>query len=155
MSETEAGAEGAAVLNGTNVKLVRFTGLAGIIVGIAMIVVAVAAWITVSAELRAENITISDDAPMMAGQQVSGPISAFVQAHVIDTHSRALADGKTFAELDRDDPLRVTVMNGSFLRASLFTSVISFGIALLATGVGGALFILFGLSIRSIVPKRA
>ena len=66
-------------------------------------------------------------------------------------HAREMADGKTYAELDQDDPLRPVVMNASFLRASLFTSVISFGIALFA-GAVGFLFLLFGWALRTIVP---
>jgi hypothetical protein len=40
------------------------------------------------------------------------------------------------AEVDREDPKRATVMNGSFLRASLFTSVVSFGVAAMALRLG-------------------
>jgi hypothetical protein len=36
----------------------------------------------------------------------------------------------------------VTAMNASFLRASLFTSVVSFGVAAMAAGVGLVLFLL-------------
>ncbi|QAY72750.1 aromatic ring-opening dioxygenase LigA [Agromyces protaetiae] len=151
MSENDFETGGAAVLNRGQVRVVRLTGLAGVIIGIAMVLVAIAAWIFVSAELRSENITISDDAPILAGQQVGGPISAYVQAEVIRSHSLDMAGGKTFAELDREDPLRATVMNGSFLRASLFTSVISYGLALLAMGVG-VMFILFGWSLRTVIP---
>jgi hypothetical protein len=35
--------------------------------------------------------------------------------------------GKTYAELAPDDPNRTTVMTASFLRASLFASVVSSG----------------------------
>ncbi|MDX5399526.1 MAG: aromatic ring-opening dioxygenase LigA, partial [Actinomycetes bacterium] len=56
--------------------------------------------------------------------------------------------GKTYAELDREDPLRDTAMNASFLRASLFTSVVAFGVALMAVGVGLAL-ILIGMALIS------
>jgi hypothetical protein len=38
--------------------------------------------------------------------------------------------------LDQDDPNRQTVMTGSFLRASLFTSVVTFGVAAMAAGLG-------------------
>jgi hypothetical protein len=38
-------------------------------------------------------------------------------------------------------------MNGSFLRASLFTSVVSFGIAAMAMGLG-LVFVLVGLALR-------
>ena len=40
------------------------------------------------------------------------------------------------AELAQDDPVRDTVMNASFLRASLFTSVVAFGICVLVIGLG-------------------
>lgn len=142
---------GGAVLSRTQVNVVRLVGLAGIIGGILLVLVAIVAWIGVSSQLRAENIVIPDDAPILAGKVVDGPIDAFVQAGVIDMHARAMADGKTYAELDQDDPLRTVVMNASFLRASLFTSVISFGIALFAGGVG-FLFLLFGWALRTIVP---
>lgn len=142
---------GGAVLGRGQVNVVRLTGLAGIIGGILMVVVAVVAWIGVSSQLRAEHIVIPDDAPILAGQVVDGPIDAYVQAGVIDMHARDMADGKTYAELDRDDPLRATVMDVSFLRASLFTSVIAFGVALLAGGVG-LMLVLLGWSLRVIVP---
>jgi hypothetical protein len=148
---TEEFETGGAVLSRTQVNVVRLTGLAGIIGGILLIVVAVVAWVGVSSQLRAENIVIPDDAPIFAGKVVDGPIDAYVQAGVIDMHARDMADGKTYSELDQDDPLRTTVMNASFLRASLFTSVIAFGIALFAGGVG-VLFLLFGWSLRVLVP---
>ncbi|MFE6965099.1 MULTISPECIES: aromatic ring-opening dioxygenase LigA [unclassified Agromyces] len=142
---------GGAVLNRTQVNVVRLTGLAGIIGGILLVVVAVVAWFAVSAQLRAENIVISDDAPIFAGKVVDGPIDAYVQAEVINTHALEMADGQTYAELDMDDPVRATVMDASFLRASLFTSVVAFGVALFAAGAG-VLFLLFGWSIRVLVP---
>ncbi len=52
----------------------------------------------------------------------SGPLEAFVQAGVINTHALKATGGKTYAQLDKEDPLRATAMNGSFLRSSLFTS---------------------------------
>ena len=39
-------------------------------------------------------------------------------------------------------------MQASFLRASLFTSVVAYGVALMAIGVGAA-FILIGLALSS------
>ncbi|GAA1795022.1 aromatic ring-opening dioxygenase LigA [Agromyces lapidis] len=148
---TEEFETGGAVLSRTQVNVVRLIGLAGIVGGILLIVVAIVAWIGVSSQLRAENIVIPDDAPIFAGKVVDGPIDAYVQAGVIDMHAREMADGKTYSELDQDDPLRPVVMNASFLRASLFTSVISFGIALFAGGVG-VLFLLFGWALRTLVP---
>lgn len=148
---TEELETGVAVLNRAQVNVVRLIGLAGIVGGILLVVVAIVAWIGVSSQLRAENIVIPDDAPIFAGKVVDGPIDAYIQAGVIDMHAREMADGKTYSELDQDDPLRPVVMNASFLRASLFTSVISFGIALFAGGVG-FLFLLFGWALRTLVP---
>ena len=61
---------------------------------------------------------------------------------------------RSYAELDREDPVRATVMNGSFLRASLFTSVVSFGIAAMAMGLG-IVFILVGIALRAIAKEQA
>ncbi|ANJ28435.1 aromatic ring-opening dioxygenase LigA [Agromyces aureus] len=148
---TENFETGGAVLNRTQVNVVRLTGLAAIIGGILLIVVAIVAWASVSNQLSAENIVIPDDAPILAGETVNGPIDAFVQAGVIAMHAEEIGGGKTYAELDQDDPVRTTVMNASFLRASLFTSVVAFGVALFA-GAVGAMFVLFGWSLRTIVP---
>ena len=141
-------------MSGRQGRLIRLIGLAGIIAGMLMIVVAIIAWIAVTNQLRAENITIPDDAPVFAGEVVDGPIDAFVQAGVINMHALEASDGKTYAELDQDDPVRDTVMNASFLRASLFTSVVAYGVALFAAGVGIVL-VLFGWALRIFVPATA
>lgn len=132
---------------------IRLIGLAGILIGVLLVVVAIIAWIGVSNQLRAENITIPDDAPIFAGKVVDGPVDAFVQAGVINMHALEASGGKTYAELEQDDPVRATVMDASFLRASLFTSVVAFGVALFAAGVG-IVFILFGWGLRILVPTE-
>lgn len=154
MSATTSDEVNEVVLSGRQGRLIRLIGLAGILAGILMIVVAVIAWVAVSNQLRAENITIPDDAPIFAGEVVDGPIDAFVQAGVINMHALEASDGKTYAELDQDDPVRETVMNASFLRASLFTSVVAYGVALFAAGVGIVL-VLFGWALRIFVPATA
>ncbi|MCS0499134.1 aromatic ring-opening dioxygenase LigA [Protaetiibacter mangrovi] len=141
----------ASALPARHVGFIRLTGLAGIVGGILLIAAAIAAWVAVSTQLRAEDIVIPDDAAAFQGKVVDGPVDAYIQADIIAHHALEASDGKTYAELDRDDPVRATVMNASFLRASLFTSVVSFGVALLAAGVG-ALMLLFGLALRWLVP---
>ncbi|WP_439593116.1 aromatic ring-opening dioxygenase LigA [Microbacterium sp.] len=138
---------------------VKVVGILGILAGIVLIVAGIVVWIVVSSQLRAENITIPDDAMAFQGQTVAGPFTAYVQADIIQHHALALSDGKTYAELDMDDPVRATLMNASFLRASLFTSVVSFGVAFFAMGMG-ILSILFGwalhrLASAPVVVKRA
>ena len=126
-----------------NLGLVKWVGIIGIIGGILLIVVGIIAWIGVTTQLTAENITIPDDAMAMQGQQVTGPITAYIQADIINHHALEASGGKTYAELDQDDPVRATVMQASFLRASLFTSIVAYGVALFAAGMG-VLAILFG-----------
>lgn len=124
-------------------RKVRILAIFAMVVGAVFIVAGIVAWIAVSVQLAAENITVSDDAAFLAGSRVQGPLSAYAQAEVINHHALAMSDGKTYAELAQDDPTRDTVMNASFLRASLFTSVVSFGVALFAVGVG-VLSMVFG-----------
>ena len=52
------------------------------------------------------------------------------------------------------DPNRDTAMTSSFLQASLFTSVVAFGVAAMAIAVGIA-FVLFGLALREPQPTTA
>ncbi|KQZ84027.1 aromatic ring-opening dioxygenase LigA [Microbacterium sp. Root166] len=129
------------------VGFVKAVGILGIIAGIVLIVVGVIAWIGVTTQLTAENITIPDDAMAFQGQQVTGPLTAYVQADIINQHALAASDGKTYAELDQDDPVRTTVMQASFLRTSLYTSVVAYGVSLFAAGMG-VLSILFGWAIH-------
>ncbi len=133
-----------AASNGSKVRLV---GLIAMIIGGVFIVAGITTWGMVSSKLAAERITVSGDAPAFAGATVADPFTAFVQADIINKHALAATEGKTYAELDKEDPLRAVAMNGSFLRASLFTSVIAFGVALFAMGVG-ALSILLGWGMR-------
>ncbi len=90
---------------------------------------------------------VSTDAARFAGEPVDGPLTAWYQADIIEHHALEASAGKTYAELDREDPVRAVVMNGSFLRASLFTSIVSFGVAALAMGLG-IVFALVGVALR-------
>jgi hypothetical protein len=120
------------------------SGVAGAILFLA----GVGTYIVVSTTLGDQEITVSDDAGHFAGQQVTQPWQAYTQANTIADHATEIADGKTYAELPEDDPNRQTVMIASFLQASLFTSVVAFGVAALAAGLG-VVFILIGVALRS------
>jgi hypothetical protein len=54
--------------------------------------------------------------------------------------------------MDREDPLRQTAATASFLQASLFTSILAFGVAAMSAGMG-VLFILIGLGIRDVEQR--
>jgi hypothetical protein len=123
--------------------------IATLIVGVLFIVGGVGTWIVVSNTLADQKITVADDAPCLAGDDVNGPFSAFCQAKVINTHTLEATGGKTYAELDREDPLRAVAQNSAFLQASLFTSVVAFGVAGMAV-VMGILFILIGFGMRDV-----
>lgn len=112
---------------------------------------------------------VTDENPgRLAGKPVAGPFTAYAQAAAINHHALEGANGKTYAQIGADARVlkaklaaeglskeeiaknpdvkaladtRDQTMNGSFLRASLFTSVISYGLSALVIGLG----VLFGL----------
>lgn len=123
-----------------------------LIVGIVLVLGGIGTWIIVSNTLADQNITVSDDADCLAGDEVDGPFSAFCQAQVIEKHTLESTDGLTYAELDREDPLREVAMNSAFLQSSLFTSVVAFGVAGMAI-LMGIVFVLIGLGMRDVGEK--
>ncbi len=124
------------------------------VVGAIFAVAGVVTYFVVSNELANEKVTVSDDATYFAGQDVTGPFTAYSEAETISKHALEATGGKTYAELDREDPLRETAMQASFLRASLFTSVVAFGVAALAA-VLGIMLALIGWELRSLGRRQA
>ena len=145
--------------NGT----VRVLGILTVIAGAVLVIAGAVTWGAVSSNLAAEKITVSGDAAHFGNQAVNSPWTAWYQADAIKHHSLKASNGLTYAELgtaitakqadlknqgmsdadiakDADvvalQGQRSTVMTGSFLRSSLFTSVIAFGVAFFAFGVG-------------------
>jgi hypothetical protein len=140
-------------------KIPRIASIVLWVAGVVMIVLGVTSYTLVQRELADEKIVVSDDAETHAGEKVEGPLTAYAQATVIKEHALEIGDGKTYAELAQDDPRRDTVMTASFLRASLFASVIAFGVAALVAGLGLLFlvvgFALFALDRRIPPPERA
>ena len=128
--------------------------ITAIVVGIIMAIAGVVTWVVISNTLADQRITVSDDANCAAGDDVNGPISAYCQADIIDHHTQAITGGKTYAELAQDDPNRAVAMDSAFLQASLFTSVVAFGVAAMAF-VLGIVLTLIGFALRAPVPARA
>ena len=126
----------------------KLAATGAIVLGFLLLVGGAATYLVVSNTLGEQNITTSDDA-CLPGNDVNGPFSAYCQAKVIDKHALDSTGGLRYAEMDREDPLRATAMNASFLQASLFTSVLAFGVAAQAMGMG-VIFILLGLGIRDV-----
>ena len=125
----------------------KVAALTSIVVGVIMAIAGVVTWFVVSSTLEDQRITVSDDANCAAGDDVNGPISAYCQADIIDHHTQEITGGKTYAELAQDDPNRAVAMDSAFLQASLFTSVVAFGVAGMAT-VLGIVLTLIGLALR-------
>lgn len=117
----------------------------------------------------------------VAGKKVEGPFTAFGQAEIIKKHALNSSEGKTYAEigadqskaraelekatteadkaaaqatLDKATQARTTVMNAAFLRSSLFSSVITYGVAALVVGLG-LMFALLGWALASLKPAVA
>jgi hypothetical protein len=129
----------------------RTYGVLVIIFGVIFVVAGGVTWWAVQSQLSDENITVSADASAFAGDKVAGPLTAYVEANTIEKHALEATGGKTYSQLDKDDPARQTAMTASFLRASLFTSVVAFGVAAMAIGIG-VVMILIGMALRSLAP---
>jgi hypothetical protein len=123
------------------------------IAGAAMILAGGTTYAMVSSQLEAERITVSEDAARFAGQAVTGPFTAYQEALIIEKHALEATGGKTYAQLDREDPLRAVAMDGSLLRASLFTSVVAFGLSALVI-ISGVIFLLLGWALRGVSDRN-
>jgi len=119
-----------------------------VVAGVILALAGVATYLTVSSTLSDERTTTSPDA-CLADRDFAGPFTAYREALAINEHTLTATGGKTCAELERDDPLRETAMQGAFPQGSLFTSVVAFGIAALAVGLG-VLFFLVGLALLKV-----
>jgi hypothetical protein len=119
-----------------------------IVLGVLLVLGGIVTWILVSSTLKDQKITTADDA-CLAGRTVAGPFTAYCQAKVIEKHTLESTDGLTYAELEREDPRRETALTSSFLQSSLFTSVVAFGVAAMAAGMG-VLFVLIGLGMSDV-----
>ncbi|HZJ49215.1 MAG TPA: aromatic ring-opening dioxygenase LigA [Acidimicrobiia bacterium] len=134
-------------------KNIRIVATVIIVVGLLFTLAGAATWLTVRSALADEHITVSQDATSLAGKAVIGPLTAYAQANVIKGHALTATGGKTYAELDREDPVRQTAMTASFLRASLFTSVVAFGVAAMSIGLGLVL-LLIGFALLKLSAGR-
>jgi hypothetical protein len=113
------------------------------VAGAILLVAGGVTWFVVRDQLADEKIVVSDDAPFLGGNHVDGPFSAYAESRAIHEHALEMSGGLTYAEMDREHPIRPTIATASFLRASLLTSVVAFGVAAFALGAG-FLMILIG-----------
>lgn len=128
-------------------------GIVLAIVGVILALAGILTYATVATTLAEQRITTTEDA-CLPNRDVVDPFTAYCQAMIIETHAKEATGGLTYAQLGREDPLRDVAMNASFLRASLFTSVVAFGLSALVV-VLGVLFLLTGIGLRAADRRRA
>jgi len=133
-------------------RRVRVLGTLLVALGLLMGVAGIGTWAAIAQGLAQEEITVSEDAAAFVGQPVVTPWTVWAQAEVIRADLDEMTGGRTYAEMEREDPLRPAVATGTFLRASLITSVVAFGVALALVGVGTG-FVLGGLGLRSTAAR--
>lgn len=121
---------------------VRLLAIIVMIGGVILLVAGAFTWFVVRDQLSDEKITVSEDADHFGGEEVDGPFTAYAEADIINEHAMDETDGLTYAQLERDDPRRETAVTASFLRASLYTSVVAFGVAAFAFGIGLLLLVI-------------
>jgi ABC-type glycerol-3-phosphate transport system permease component len=130
----------------------RWVGVVVMVFGAVMVLAGVITYATVSSTLSDQMITVSSDAECLADKPVNGPVAAYCEALAINQHVLNATGGKTYAQLDQDDPTRETAMTGSFLQASLYTSVVAFGVAVMAIGIG-IILILLGMAVHDLAGR--
>ena len=94
--------------------------------------------------LAEERIITSEDAEIPLAE-VNSAAEAKAQADIIRTHALESTGGKTYAELDREDPARAVYLNSVTLRTALMESYLAFKVSELVVGIG-AIVVLLGLS---------
>jgi hypothetical protein len=85
--------------------------------------------------LAAERIITAEDAEIPLAP-VDSASEAKAQADVIQKHALEITEGKTYAELPRDDARRNTYLQAVTLRTALMESYLAFKVADLVQGVG-------------------
>ncbi|MFO7777704.1 MAG: hypothetical protein R6V28_05060 [Nitriliruptoraceae bacterium] len=120
-----------------------------IALGVLLVIASIGTWVLVSSTLAEQKINTGEDAVCLPNEDVDGPFSAYCQAETIDRNVREITGGLTYAELPRDDERRDTASKAAFLQASLFTSILAFGVAAMALGMG-LIFVLIGLGMRDV-----
>lgn len=99
-------------------------------------------------ELVAQKITTPEDASI-PNVEVTNAKTAIAMADIIEEHAMKSTGGKTYSELDREDPKRQVAFNASTLRTSLYTSAMAFNVADLVVGIG-ALLLALGVAIGGV-----
>ena len=94
--------------------------------------------------LAEERIITAEDAEIPLAS-VDSAAEAKAQADIIRVHALETTGGKTYAELDREDPARAVYLNSVTLRTALMESYLAFKVSDLVVGLG-LIVVLLGFS---------
>lgn len=99
----------------------------------------------VRSQLAAEQITFGDDAKELVGRTPGEKVDTGAEAkdfaRIINAHVEEATQGKTYAEMDREDPKREMAAKGAALRTSLNTAYLAEMVATLVMALGGLVFL--------------
>lgn len=135
--------------------LTREVGRLGLILtgaGVSTALAGAVAWASVATQLGRERITVPAGAALLPGRPVRGPVTALAEAEFIRAATLESTGGRTYGEMDEDDPLSRMAMEASLLRSSLLTSVLAFGVSASQIGLGAAL-VAAGTAIRRLAAR--
>jgi hypothetical protein len=101
--------------------------------------------------LVAERITTAEDASI-PNAAVDDAATAESQANVIKTHTLESTEGKTYAEMDREDPQRALYLNSVSLRTALNLAVMGFRLSDLVIGMGAFIIVVGATNLLLTAP---
>ena len=101
--------------------------------------------------LVAERITTAEDASI-PNAAVDDAATAESQANVIKAHTLESTEGKTYAEMDREDPQRALYLNSVSLRTALNLAVMGFKVSDLVIGMGAFIIVVGATNLLLTAP---
>ena len=101
--------------------------------------------------LVAERITTSKDAAI-PNVAVNDAATAEAQSNVIKKHIMETTGGKTYSEMDREDPLRATYLDSVSLRTALNLAVMGFKVSDLVIGMGAFIIVVGATNLLLTAP---
>ncbi len=119
--------------------------------GIYMLTEGISAKDDVRDAVVSENIITSEDASI-PNVLVDSAETAQAESDVIEVHYLEITGGKTYADLDRDDPNRETAFRAVQLRTSLNLAVMGFRVSDLVIGMSIFMIVIGGTFIVFMAP---
>lgn len=126
-------------------------GAAFLIAGLALVYAGLHTQDEVVGRLREERLEVEDPAILLTYEGARAPegvevplvlidtsAEADAQAMVIHEHTMAITGGKTYSEMDREDPARATYITSVTLQGALHQAHVSLELTLFVIGVGVA-----------------